>query len=356
MESITERINNPPRLVQCIQALNEGEFITQVMGSIYNEVDVILVIEGAVANHPKATKDGHSLDDTVAKIEAFKRDSDPDNKVRFISIKKPWKNLEELKQMFLSMSCPGDWIIINDADEFFKPEDIRRVRQAISLNPYAVEFVPNFLHFYGDMRHVAVPGPEWQPQHQRIFKYTQGMIYNSHPVVTDSENQCTYFSAHYQMRRVMLDRFFIYHYGYARQEMDARMVEKQEYYEKELAAHGGANVQFDEKVKAWTENTEPVLEFDGEHPVGIAPSDWRLTDTKGTLVGNWRDDAFYSKVLAGEEYGNIWLCMTKQSQPHMNHYHNGMVTSCGSPSDVASDLESLKDFGAGNCKTIPGSC
>jgi cellulose synthase/poly-beta-1,6-N-acetylglucosamine synthase-like glycosyltransferase len=222
MASIAERVNNPPRLVQCIQCLNEEEFIGLTLSSIYDEVDRIVVIEGAVANHPRVTEDGHSIDRTVEIIEDFKDNHDPDNKVIFISIKQPWANLEELKQMFLSMSCPGDWIIINDADEFYRPEDIRRLRRAIGLNPHATEFVPNFLHFYRDFWHVAVPGPEWQPQHQRVFKYTQGMKYNSHPVVTDADGRCTYFSAHYQPRRVMLNDFFIYHYGYARNNMDRK--------------------------------------------------------------------------------------------------------------------------------------
>lgn len=367
MESIVERINNPPRLVQCIQALNESEFIEATMASIYDEVDVIMVIEGAVENHPNATEDGHSTDDTLDLIKAFKEERDPDNKVRLVSIKKPWKNLEELKQMFLSMCCPGDWIIINDADEFYRPEDIRRLRRAISLNPHATEFVPNFLHFYGDFKHIAVPGPEWQPQHQRVFKYTQGMKYNSHPVVTDVEGQCTYFSPHYQPRRVMLDDFFIWHYGYAREGMNERMREKQAYYEKELAAHGGANVPFDQKVKDWFDGTEPLLYYDGEHPEvlkdhrGHQIVGFRTSRDAIAEMRNWREDPFYKQVLANEPYGNIWLCMTKQSQPHMNHYHNGMTVSVGEPTGAdgtPEDRESagLENFGTGNCLTIPGSC
>lgn len=329
MQSIAERVNRKSRLVQCIQLHNEEEFAPLVLRSIYKEVDRILVIEGAVANRPNSTPDGHSTDKTRDIIADFKANHDPDKKVVLISINKHWKNLEEMKQTFLDMSTPGDWIIINDADEFYKPEDIARLRRAIDLNPHATEFVPNFLHFYGDFNHVAVPGPEWQPQHQRIFKYVRGMKYNSHPVATDPAGHCTYFSPHYQHRRVMLNNFFIFHYGYARSNMDQIMKDKQAYYEKELAAHGGANKKFDQKVKDWIANTEPVLEFDGDFPriIGEMMFD-KIKDaklTKGKMIGNWRQDKFYSKVLTGEEYGNIWLCMTGQSQPHMQHYHNGMV-------------------------------
>lgn len=325
MASIAERVNKPIRLVQCIQALNESEFIVPVLSSIYNEVDRILVIEGAVANHPRATLNGHSLDNTLELIRDFKLKHDPDNKITIMSIGRPWKNLEEMKQTFLDMSIPGDWILINDADEFYLPHDIQRLRLAIDLNPHAAEFVPNFIHFYGNENYIAVPGPEWQPQHQRIFKYVRGMKYNSHPVVTDPAGYCTYFSPHYQHRRVMLNDFFIYHYGYARSNMDEIMKSKQEYYTKELAAHGAANKKFDQKVKDWFDNTEPVLEYDGFSPIVGGGT------INGKVVGNWRDDRFYKQVLNHEPYGNIWLCMTQQAQPFMPHFHNSMDFGSANP-------------------------
>ena len=317
MQSIAAQVNKPIRLVQRIQMLNEEEFADAVLSSIYHEVDRIIVIEGAVANHPRATPDGHSVDNTLEIIRNFKQTKDPKNKVTLISIQKPWENLEKMKQTFLDMCIPGDWVIINDADEFYRPHDIQRLRIAVDLNPHAAEFVPNFVHFYGGTKYIAVPGPEWQPQHQRIFKYVRGMKYNSHPVVTDPAGHCTYFSPHYQHRRIMLNDFFIYHYGYARKNMDEIMRLKQAYYTKELAAHGAANKKFDEKVKNWFDFSEPVLEYDGYVPI-------QSDGINGKVVGHWRQDRFYKQVLAHEPYGNIWLCMTQQAAPHMPHFHNGM--------------------------------
>lgn len=324
MQNIAERVNKPARIVQCIQMHNETEFAAAVLSSIYNEVDRILVIEGAVLNRPNSTEDGHSTDDTAAILSDFKANHDPDNKLTIISIKKHWKDLEEMKQTFLDMSMPGDWILINDADEFYRPEDIRRLRKAIDLNPQAQEFIPTFLHFYGDFKHIAVPGPEWNTQHQRCFKYIRGMKYNTHPVVCDSAGHCTYFSPHYQPRRVVLNDFFIYHYGYARIGMDEVMKDKQEYYKGELAKHDGADKKFDQKVTDWLENAEPVLEFDGKHPEVIRIQAVERSPVQGKVVGNWKDDPFYKKALAGEDVGNIWLCMEKKAQPYMHHYHNGM--------------------------------
>jgi glycosyltransferase involved in cell wall biosynthesis len=327
MQSIAERVNKPVRIIQCVQMHNEEEFAEAVLSSVYNEVDRILVIEGAVENRPNATEDGHSTDRTVEILADFKANRDPDNKLIIISIPKHWKNLEEMKQTFLDMSVPGDWILINDADEFYHPEDIRRLRKAIDLNPHACEFVPNFLHFYGDFNHVAVPGPEWQMQHQRIFKYVRGMKYNSHPVVTDPAGHCTYFSPHYQHRRFVFRKpFFIYHYGYARSNMKDIMRQKQEYYKKELAAHGAADKKFDKKVEDWCADTEPLLYYDGPHPDCIKNLRPPMRDPgySRTSIKNWREDRFYRQVVNQEDYGNVHLCMTGQATPHMPHYHNAV--------------------------------
>jgi hypothetical protein len=124
----------------------------------------------------------------------------------------------------------------------------------------------------------------------------------------------------------MLNDFFIYHYGYARKNMDEIMQQKQEYYKGELAKHGGADKKFDQKVKDWFDGSEPVLKFDGEHPQTVQ-SFYKVVyseEQELKVVGDWKDDRFYSKVLANEPWGNIWLCMTQQATPHMQFYHNGM--------------------------------
>lgn len=334
MASISERINNPPKLVQCIQMHNEEEFAPIVLKSIYNEVDQIIVVEGAVANRPKSTPDGHSTDRTLEIVEDFRKNHDPDRKVLMIKIKKPWKNLEEMKQTFIALTNEGDWLIINDADEIYKPEDIRRIRKAIELHPHAAEFIPTFLHFYRDFQHVYAPAPEWQPQHQRIFKRINGMKYNSHPIVTLPDGHCSYFSMHLQHRRFLVDNFFIYHYGYARSGMDQIMLEKQEYYKKELAGHDRADVKFDAKVKEWMNRSEQsanILTFQlenhpevmREHPMFQFVDPVFATKT----FKDWKEDRLYSKVLANQPYGNIWLCMNQISAPALPLFHNQVNVS-----------------------------
>lgn len=322
MKSIAERVNRKPRLVQCIQMLNEEEFAPLVLRSIYDQVDRILVIEGAVANNPRSTPDGHSIDKTREILADFKANHDPKKKVVVISINKHWKNLEEMKQTFLDMSIPGDWILINDADEIYRSADIVRLRKAIELHPHVQEWIPTFLHFYRDFSHIAKPGPEWNPFHQRIFKYVRGMKYVHHPTVYDPAGNDTYFSQQYWHRRYHLNDFFVFHYGYARSGMDDIMKAKQTYYEKELAVHGAANKKFDQKVKDWFANTEPVLYFDGEHPSVMDKQSVDVFTPRSPNENLWRDDTLYGKILRREQFGTMWLNQTGQAQPPVPFFHN----------------------------------
>lgn len=324
MQSIAECVNRPVRITQCIQAHNEEEFIGATLNSIYNEVDRIIVIEGAVENRPNSTEDGHSTDRTRDIIDDFIANKDPDNKVLLVSIKRPWKNLEEMKQTFLDMSTPGDWILINDADEFYKPEDIRRLRRAIDLEPHVQEWIPLFVHYYRDLKHVASPAAEWQPLHQRCFRYERGMRYVHHPTVYDPAGRDTYFSPEYWHRRKFLNNWFIHHLGYARSNMDQVMLDKQKYYTKELAAHGGANKKFDEKVDIWINKKERSQDFLSV-PYDFCPVHLGAPDNEHMAALNCPDitsNDLYNKALNGEPFGTMWLNQTGQALPHIPYFHN----------------------------------
>jgi hypothetical protein len=327
MDSIAEVIMWGPKIVQCIQAFNEEDLILPVLRSIYNSVDHIRVIEGAVENQVDATEDGHSTDKTVEIIKQFIAEEDKDKKVNFVQRDKPFKNLEEMKQTFLDYAVRGEWLLINDCDEFYKPEDIDRLRIAIDRNPTASEFVPLFLHFYRDFQHIAKPAAEWQPQHQRFFRFVPGMRYNSHPVVTDVDGQCTYFSPNYQQRRIVVKDWYVWHYGYARKDMNSVMEKKKKYYEKELSKHGGANKPFDEKADIFLYRKERSQDF-CMYPLGLHPEVikthpmYEHKDLPWARVGKFDCVAWDSvEPYCLDEVPNIFLWMTGLN-PKMGLFSN----------------------------------
>ena len=324
MDAISESISQKPRIVQCIQCFNEQDFIWYTLKSIYEEVDHIRVIEGAVGNQVNATEDGHSTDNTIQIIEDFIKNKDPDHKVKLIQRDGPFKSLEDMKNTFLDYAVKGEFLLINDCDEIYDYHQIRKLRIVIDLNPTASEFVPMFLHFYRDFQHIAKPGPEWQPQHQRLIRFIPGMRYNSHPVVTDPQGHCTYFSPHYQPRRFVVPDWFVWHYGYARLNMDQIMKNKQEYYKKELAGHGGADKPFDEKVDIFL-NRKEKLEDICEYPLEKHPN-----IMTGHPMFTYNDPIWCEKKMQGwhevepyslDKVGNIHLWMTGLN-PRMKFYSN----------------------------------
>lgn len=319
MDDLAEVIMWPPKIVQCIQVFNGEEFIEYTLKSIYDEVDFIRIVEGAVANQVNATEDGHSTDRTVEIINNFIKEHDKDNKVQLVQIDRPYKNLEEMKQTFLDYAVRGEWLLICDVDEFYKPEDVALLRKAIEYKPMASEFVPLFLHFYRDCKHIAKPAAEWQPQHQRFFRFVPGMKYNSHPVVTDIYGQCTYFSPHYQPRRFVIKDWYVWHYGYARQHMEQLMKDKQVYYEKELAKHGSANKPFDEKVQIFLGRKEKSEDF-CLYPLELHPKILHDHPIMGQLYIPWAEQKFVQQMwydvepYCMKDMPNIWLWMSGLNQ------------------------------------------
>lgn len=279
VSAICDAIDKKPRIIQCIQACNEESLIEPCILQLYNKVDKIIVIEGAVQNKvdaKQATPDGHSLDRTVEIIKEIKKNKDPDRKIIFVQIERPWRDLEELKGTFFQYMQEGDWMLITDADEFIFPEVVDDLRKAISIEPWATEFVPSaFYHFWRDAWHVRKPCGDWGQQHQRFIKFQHGLHYQNHPVARDGSNICTYFHPQYLARRFVLPSFKVYHYSYCR--LGANDVaQKKDFYDKELGqakhadvgayARGGQTTEFIRR----TEDMSTVLVFDGEHPPAMA--------------------------------------------------------------------------------------
>lgn len=324
-KSICERINTPPFLTQCIAANNESEFIQPVLRSIYSEVDQIILVHGAVESNPRRTPDGKSIDNTRELIQDFIKNEDVAKKVLLIELKRPFKNLEEQKSVFLNVAIPGSWLVVTDSDEFIRPEDIRRLRVAIDRYPHIQEWIPGFLHFYRSWDCVAVPGPSWSPQPQRIWKLIPGMKFDAHPIVSLPNNEDSYFSPYLQHRRATLPDFRVYHYGFGRMNMQEVMDRKLAYYNEELAKHAGANKDFINKYNAWQNYTEPLLRFDGEHPE-VMKSHPMFSYRDERLVAmdlpSWRENEFYRDFISGGPVPNVYNCMTGKSHPPMGFYSN----------------------------------
>lgn len=307
MDRILSEVNydlSKIKLVKCIGAHNEEDWIEFVLRNNYDEFDIIRIVEGAVEGRPNSTHDGHSTDRTVDIIRNF---PDPANKIELYQMKRHFKSLEEQKQIFLDVASPDEWLFIVDADEFYMEGEINRVRRAIHKRPSATEIIPTFLHFYRDFFHLKAPHPEWQPQHQRIIRYQRGMKYLTHPVATLPNGQCSYFTPEIQPLRHTIPNLYIFHYGHAKGKQFHQM--KAEFYRKELAKYegrgGSAAAEFDIKLDEFVnfkEDLSTILHYNGPHPNVFANEIRRYvhenfydTQERAAAIKNWKSDKIYSK-------------------------------------------------------------
>jgi len=325
------------KLVKCLAVHNEEGWIEYNLKNCYEEFDIIRVVEGAVVGRPGSTPLGHSSDRTLELIKNF---PDPDNKIELYTGNRFFKSLEEQKQTFLDYANDGEWLFIVDCDEFYLEGEVARVRKAIEKHPLASEIVPTFLHFYRDFFHLKAPHPEWQPQHQRIIRYRAGLRYHTHPVATDGNGKCTYFTPEYQPHRYTVPNLYIYHYGHAKGRAFHEM--KKAFYESELekfklADGTNASDKFDEKFVEFMEHTESldtILHFNGSHPKAIDghPLRFQCSDSRYWTPNNsdsgvefvrneeikcWKDNFVYS----ADKLPTIVLFMMgpwKRTNPYFN--------------------------------------
>ncbi len=307
MGSIMSKINFDPstvKIIQCVAAHNEEDWVSYPILSTYNEVDRIIIVEGAVRGRPNSTEDGHSTDKTLEVIRSI---PDPDDKMELITKDDFWKDLEEQKQVFLDRASKlqnehpdwSIWLYIADSDEVMHPDDIKRLRKAIEMKPYASEFVPTFLHFWRDFKHVRCPEEKWNILHQRFFKYQSGMVYKTHPMATDASGRDTCLDGGYQSFRFQIPDLYVYHYGNIKSVTFQK--EKAEFYKSELKKYGADEESKDKylEFRDHTENDDDILEFDGEHPVVIR--DHPLFQNEDEILKkkihiNWTDNLFYTGV------------------------------------------------------------
>lgn len=257
------------KLVKCVAAHNEADWITFNLANNYDEYDVIRVVEGAVEGRPNSTPDGHSTDNTLELIRSF---PDPQNKIELYTLDRPFKSLEEQKQMFLDVADDGEWLFIVDCDEFYLDGDVNKVRRFIHKHPSATEFIPTFLHFYRDFFHVRDFEGEWNLWHQRIIRYQKGIRYHTHPVATYLDGKCSYFDKDHQFTRWQMPGLYMFHYGHSKGAEFHRM--KRDFYLSELAkfpagAGKSAADAFNEKFVEFVEYKEDlskILLYTGSHP------------------------------------------------------------------------------------------
>jgi len=188
-----------PRISFGIIVLNGEPFTRYCLRALYPFAHEIIVVEGAhTGARVSATPEGHSVDDTLRTLLRFKRDEDPDDKLRIVTRNGFWPDVEELtpsrgrtrtsQSRAYAELATGDYLWQVDIDEFYRPQDTRAVIDMLAADPSITAVTFPFRDFWARPQYTV---GSWKYRRKgvahRLFKWGEGYCYLKHrpPTVVD---------------------------------------------------------------------------------------------------------------------------------------------------------------------------
>lgn len=256
--------------------VNGEPFIRYNLENLYPHAHEILVVEGAVEKfRHAATKDGHSIDNTVRIIREF---PDPERKIKLIQRDGFWPEKDDMSNAYMAC-CTSDYIWQVDVDEFYKTEDIEKVRSFLTDHPDVTRIDLQTVNFWKGFKAV-MQGASYcfgADQFRRVFRFRPGYRFLTHrpPTVIDAAGRVCgdtkVVSAEEMVQRFQI---FVYHYSYV---FTHGVETKADYYsrmgwgqghEDGLAWAKGAWSQFSDPLRVHLIDFPPswIVPFQGTHP------------------------------------------------------------------------------------------
>ena len=224
------------KVAACYIVLNEADYIKYSLDSVYDAMDQIYIVEGAIeAVADRESDNGLSIDGTTQIIESY---PDPQGKIRYKHAG-VFPHKVELRQVYMDMMDPEvDWIFIVDGDEAYNAENLENNLRLIGGESDLVWVGTEFDNFNGDFWHTLVKPPDLYSKpgwffdrhgnsmvngeyHERLFRNLPGLAYqDSHATIQDSGRIYLYSQGKYRKQRLYVPhddfRYRWIHYGYVR--------------------------------------------------------------------------------------------------------------------------------------------
>jgi len=259
-----------PTITAGIIVLNGEDTLDICLKSIYDSVEQIIVVEGAINeyahNNPHLVSNGHSVDTTLNVIKTF---NDPLNKIVLVTAetvgKKIWKDKNEM-QNEIAKRVKTDLYMKVDADEIWKESDIEFCRRIFLYDPKLVVMHVKFWNFWKDLKTVAIGG-QWESIVPRMWRWNNSF---RHP---EEKRGFNYFvdkdgepikEPKYKSIKI-LQRMF-YHLGYCRSNI--HILGKIKYY-----ANRGIEINVRDNYSDW----KPGQPTSCTHPDGTTAAEFNGT-------------------------------------------------------------------------------
>lgn len=303
--------NTFPKISFGIIVLNGEPFTKYCLRQLYRHAHEIIVVEGAVKTACGIAPTGRSTDGTLKALNEFKENEDPDNKIKIITMDGFWEEKDQQSQAYAN-SATGDYLWQVDIDEFYKNEDIEKVKGLLRESPEITAMSFRQITFWGGLDYccnsVYLTSCNASEYH-RLFKWGDGYKYSAHRPPTVIGPDGINLRDKKWLRAAYTEKMGIslYHYSLL---FPKQVIEKCEYYSK---PGGGFMSEADQWAKeCYFKLNKPfkvhnvyaypswLIRYKGTHPQQIEKM--RSDILTGKLEVETRDITDIEQLLSSKKY------------------------------------------------------
>lgn len=301
-----------PKISFGIIVLNGEPFTKYCLRQIYPYAYQIIVVEGGSKKATNIAPAGHSTDGTLEVLYEFKEKEDRDNKMQIIVKDGFWKDKDEQSQAYFKRAT-GDYLWQIDIDEFYKNEDIEKIKNLLASDPSIDTISFEQKCFWGSLNYLC-DGVylHLNSEYHRIFKIGPGYQLVDHrpPTVIDSAG--TDLRKKKWIRSKVTKKLGIYFYHYSLL-FPKQVKEKCNYYvQPGETHHRGSENWFEQaylklgrpftvhnvyKYPSW------LLRYEGQHPKQIEKM--RLDIQSGNMKVETRITNDVEQLLSSKKYSRL---------------------------------------------------
>lgn len=179
-----------PRISFGIIVLNGEPFIKYCLRQLYPHAYEIIVVDGGSEKAIGVAPEGCSTDGTLDALREFKAEEDPEDKVQIVIKDGFWSGKDEQSKTYAERAT-GDYLWQVDIDEFYRHEDIEKVRGMLAADPVDAVTFKQYA-FWGSPWIISDSFSQRADkcdQYHRLFKWGKGYTYQTHrpPTVLDEK-------------------------------------------------------------------------------------------------------------------------------------------------------------------------
>jgi glycosyltransferase involved in cell wall biosynthesis len=240
-------ICNIPKISVGIIVYNGSDYIEQVIRSIYEVVNQVIIVDGAVKGYGAVKP--YSTDGTIEKIKKLKNEIDILDKIELVENGEKFYKDKIDMQNEIAKRVTGEYYVKMDADEIWKKETLLDAITYMKVNNVDVLRMP-FYHFWLSFKNIAVDSNgKWSTKHPRIWKWNEKFSHKNSFNYFQDKNGAKVSAPNYNEQEFNGDK--IYHFGYVRKLEILK--QKLEYYRTR-----GIEKYFTDTVTKWKELNDPT--------------------------------------------------------------------------------------------------